>query len=121
MSETAAALARLAKCEAKILSGGYAGYRQHVQQHLSLEDRYVLMYCNMYPGLQFRKSSQLQVPGYHRPQAGGQGPAHPGPGGGERGAGAGPGHHGQGGGGRGHPGDVREQDHAHSHLAVFTR
>ena len=43
VSETAAALARLAKCEAKILSGGYAGYRQHVQQHLSLEDRYVLM------------------------------------------------------------------------------
>ena len=43
VSETAAALARLAKCEANILSGGYAGYRQYVQQHLSLEDRYVLM------------------------------------------------------------------------------
>ena len=75
----------------------------------------------MYPGLQFRKSSQLQVPGYHRPQAGGQGPAHPGPGGGKRGAGAEHGHHVQGGGVRGHTGDVREQDHAHSHLAVFNR
>ena len=110
MSETAAALAKLAKYKVTILRGGYAGYRQYVEQHLSMEDRNVLKATYktiyMYPCCQFRKSGQLPVPGDHRPQGGGQGPAHPGPGGGERGAGAEPGHHGQGGGGRGHPGDV---------------
>ena len=101
------------------LINGSVQYRQKKPLFFHYGESFFL---SVYPGgLQFRKSSQLQVPGYHRPQAGGQGPAHQGPGGGERGAGAGPGHYGQGGGGRGHPGDVREQDHAHSHLAVFTR
>ena len=39
VSESAAVLARLAKCEANILRGGYSGYRLYVEQHLSLEDR----------------------------------------------------------------------------------
>ena len=39
VSETAAVLARLAKCDANILRGGYASYRHYVEQHLSLEDR----------------------------------------------------------------------------------
>jgi len=38
VSEAAAVLARLAKCEANILRGGYSGYRHYVEQHLSLED-----------------------------------------------------------------------------------
>ena len=110
MSETAAALAGLAKHEASILRGGYARYRQHVEQHLSLEDRGDLMSVqpSMYPCCQFRKSGQLPVPGDHRPEGGGQDAARPGPEGRGRGTGAGPGLHGQGGGAPGHPGDVRE-------------
>ena len=42
VSETAAALAKLAKYKVTILRGGYAGYRQYVEQHLSMEDRNVL-------------------------------------------------------------------------------
>lgn len=42
VSETTAALARLAKYQVTILRGGYVGYRQYVEQHLSMEDRNVL-------------------------------------------------------------------------------
>ena len=121
VSETAAILVKLTRCEVSILRGGYVSYRQYVQDHLSLEDRkdYRQDKSNASSLFQFRKSGKPQVHSDHWTPRRGQSSVHPEPGGQERGAGAGPGHHVPG--GARHPGDVRIQDHAQTHLAVLNR
>ena len=42
VSETAAAVLVLARCDPRILRGGYLAYRRFVEQHLVLEDRWRL-------------------------------------------------------------------------------
>ena len=42
VSETAAAVLALARCDPRILRGGYLAYRRFVEQHLVLEDRWGL-------------------------------------------------------------------------------